>query len=148
MPAARFGSYAGDVSVEETWDGLGSDPNAVLVDVRTQAEWTYVGIPALDTLGKSPVLIEWQTFPNGALAPGFVERLTQELSELGVSRDAPLYFICRSGSRSRSAAIAMTAAGFGRCFNVGPGFEGPMDEGGHRSSISGWKLAGLPWKQT
>jgi rhodanese-related sulfurtransferase len=148
MPENRFGSYAGDVSVEETWEGLSSDPKAVLIDVRTQAEWTYVGIPSLDPLGKSPVLIEWQTFPTGSLAPGFVERLTHELSERGVDRDASLFFICRSGARSRSAAIAMTAAGFGRCFNVGPGFEGPMDEDGHRASISGWKMAGLPWKQT
>jgi rhodanese-related sulfurtransferase len=148
MPENRLGSYAGDVSVEEAWEGLRTEADAVMVDVRTQAEWNYVGVPALDSIGKSLVLIEWQTFPTGALAPRFVDRLTQELSELGVGREAPLYFICRSGSRSRSAAIAMTAAGFARCFNVGPGFEGPIDEEGHRSSLSGWKLAGLPWKQT
>src|SRR5689334_70794 len=111
MPESRMRSYAGDVSAEETWESLAKDPEAVLIDVRTKAEWTYVGIPSLETLGKSPVLIEWQTFPTGTLAPGFVERLTQELSDLGVNRDAPLFFICRSGSRSRSAAIAMTAAG-------------------------------------
>ncbi len=140
--------YTGDVSAEAAFDELRTIPEATLIDVRTQAEWSYVGVPALETIGKAPVLIEWQAFPSGALAPRFAERLANELRQLGVGREAPLYFICRSGTRSRFAAVAMTAAGFTRCFNVAPGFEGPLDEEGHRNSLSGWRLAGLPWTQT
>ncbi len=140
--------YTGDVSAEAAFDELRTIPEATLIDVRTQAEWSYVGVPALETIGKAPVLIEWQAFPSGALAPRFAERLANELRQLGVGREAPLYFICRSGTRSRFAAVAMTAAGFTRCFNVAPGFEGPLDEEGHRNSLSGWRLVGLPWTQT
>lgn len=148
MSGTSEGSYAGDVSAEDAYEALGAVPAATLIDVRTQAEWAYVGLPSLDAIGKTPILIEWRAFPSGEQAPRFVERLTGELLRLGVGRDAPLYFICRSGSRSRFAAVAMTAAGFRRCFNVEPGFEGPVDEAGHRNSVAGWRLAGLPWTQT
>ena len=116
------GSCAGEVSVEETWEALKASPEAVLIDVRTQAEWTYVGVAALDGIGKQPVLIEWQYFPTGGVHPEFVQRLAGHLQELGLTNEAPLYFMCRSGSRSRAAAVAMTAAGFTKCFNVTPGF--------------------------
>lgn len=142
------GSYAGEVSVEETWEALKASPQAVLIDVRTQAEWTYVGVPALDGIGKQPVLIEWQSFPTGARDPAFVQRLAGHLQELGLTNEAPLYFICRSGSRSRSAAVAMAAAGFTKCFNVTPGFEGPLDQDGHRNVVAGWRASGLPWSQS
>ncbi|MCC6734875.1 MAG: rhodanese-like domain-containing protein [Bauldia sp.] len=145
---AQSGSYAGEVSVEETWDALKASPEATLIDVRTQAEWTYVGVPALDTIGKEPILIEWQAFPTGARDPAFVQRLAAHLEALGLSNDAPLFFICRSGSRSRSAATAMAAAGFTQCFNVAPGFEGPLDQDGHRNAVSGWRASGLPWTQS
>jgi rhodanese-related sulfurtransferase len=56
-------------------------------------------------------------------------------------------FLCRSGGRSRNAAVAMTAAGFGSCYNVAEGFEGDKDGEGHRGRVGGWKLAGLPWRQ-
>lgn len=142
------GSLAGEVSVEEAWEALGASPEAVLIDVRTQAEWTYVGVPALDGVGKQPVLIEWQSFPTGARNPEFVQRLAGHLQELGLTNEAPLYFICRSGSRSHSAAVAMAAAGFTKCFNVTPGFEGPLDQDGHRNAVAGWRASGLPWSQS
>lgn len=140
--------YAGDVSAEEAWQRLAAAPEATLIDVRTQAEWTYVGIPHLGELGKETVLIEWQQFPSGAIVPDFARRLAAELEAVGIGNDAPLYFICRSGVRSRAAAIAMTNAGFTHCYNVAPGFEGPLDQTRHRNAIAGWKVAGLPWIQT
>ena len=66
-------TYAGDVSVQQAWDLLSQDPDAVLVDVRTQAEWNYVGIPDLSPLGKRTVLIEWVGFPDGSRNPRFTE---------------------------------------------------------------------------
>ena len=137
-----------DVDVEAAWKTLASAPRSQLVDVRTRAEWTYVGIPDLASVGKRPVLVEWQTFPDQAVDPRFAERLAGELKAVGVGPDDDLYFICRSGSRSLAAAKAMAAAGHRACHNVGGGFEGPLDDERHRGSVGGWKAAGLPWQQS
>jgi len=136
-----------DVDVEAAWKTLASTPRSQLVDVRTRAEWTYVGIPDLASVGKRPVLVEWQTFPDQAVDPRFAERLAGELKAVGVGPDDDLYFICRSGSRSLAAAKAMAAAGYRACHNVAGGFEGPLDDERHRGSAGGWKAAGLPWLQ-
>ena len=135
-------SYAGDVTPAEAWEALSGDPAAVLVDVRTAAEWSYVGLPDLSSLGKEVVRIEWQTYPSGAVNAAFVD----ELATAGVDRQAPVYFICRSGVRSVAAAEAATAAGWPQSHNVLEGFEGPHDAQHHRA-VSGWKVAGLPWVQ-
>jgi rhodanese-related sulfurtransferase len=137
-----------EVDVEAAWNGLTSSPRAQLVDVRTRAEWTYVGIPDLAPLGKRAVLVEWQTFPDQAVDPRFAERLASELKALGVQLEDDLFFICRSGSRSLAAAKAMAAAGYRACHNVSSGFEGPLDDQRHRGSACGWKAAGLPWQQS
>ena len=137
-----------DVDVEAAWKTLASAPRSQLVDVRTRAEWTYVGIPDLASVGKRPVLVEWQTFPDQAVDPRFAERLAGELKAVGVGPDDDLYFICRSGSRSLAAAKAMAAAGYRASHNVGGGFEGPLDDERHRGSVGGWKAAGLPWQQS
>lgn len=142
------GRYAGDVAPAEAWASLSSDRNAVLVDVRTRAEWSFVGLPSLVELNKAPITLEWQTFPSMAVDPDFVEVLDGALVKAGLAPDAPIYFLCRSGARSRNAAIAMTAAGWTRCFNIGPGFEGPLDSAGRRGRVSGWKFDGLPWTQS
>ena len=137
-----------DVDVERVWTTLQSHPRSQLVDVRTRAEWTYVGIPDLAPVGKRPVLVEWQTFPDQAIDTRFAERLAGELKALGVGLGDELFFICRSGSRSLAAAKAMAALGYRACHNVACGFEGPLDDGRHRGAIAGWKAAGLPWQQS
>lgn len=141
-PVPREG-YAGDVDARQAWKILSVDSKSVLVDVRTRAEWEYVGIPVLDELGKQTVFAEWQTYPSKALNPSFRD----EIDALGVDRDAPLLFICRSGVRSAAAAKAMTEVGYTACYNVSGGFEGPHDDGKHRGSVDGWKVLGLAWIQ-
>lgn len=136
-------SYAGDVSPQDAWRMLAEDPGAVLVDVRTRPEWMFVGIPDLSPLGKRPTLASWQVFPAMEVDAGFVDGL----AKAGVAKDHPVLFICRSGGRSRSAAIAATKAGFARAYNVADGFEGPPDAERHRGRVGGWKAAGLPWVQ-
>jgi len=135
-------SYAGDVSPQDAYAALAADEEAVLVDVRTTAEWSYVGLPDLTALGKRVVCVEWQRFPDGAVNGDFVE----QLQDAGLPDGAPIYFLCRSGVRSVAAAGAATAAGLGPAYNILDGFEGPHDEHGHRSR-AGWKNAGLPWRQ-
>jgi len=136
--------YAGDIVSADAWEMLSEDPRSVLIDVRTESEWVYVGIPDLSGLGKEPLFVEWQRFPRMQQNREFAA----QLAECGVERDSPLLFICRSGQRSRFAAIAMTAAGYERCYNVSDGFEGDLDDTMHRGTLSGWKFAGLPWEQT
>jgi rhodanese-related sulfurtransferase len=148
MSEGQAVGYAGDVSAREAWDGLAGNADATLVDVRSKAEWTYVGIPVLTSIGKPTVLIEWDEFPSGRLVPDFIGRLKAELDRLGIGKDAPLYFICRSGNRSRHAAVAATAAGYGRAYNVEYGFEGRLDTDRHRGTKGSWKEEGLPWEQS
>ena len=131
-----------DVSPTEAWAAL-QEGDARLVDVRTTAEWSYVGLPDLAEAGQEPVLIQWQVFPTGQPNPDFVA----QMQDAGLSPEQRIYFLCRSGVRSRAAAEAARAAGFGQVFNVADGFEGPHDGEGHRGGIAGWKAAGLPWRQ-
>lgn len=136
-----------DVSVEEAWARLSSEATTILIDVRTRAEWAFVGLPDLSNLGKQVVRIEWQSFPENQVDPAFSERLSEFLSSAGVGKDVELLFICRSGSRSRHAAEVMAALGYQCCRNVADGFEGPLDADRHRGTQAGWKAAGLPWVQ-
>lgn len=136
-------TYAGDVSVVEAWELLTSDAEACLVDVRTDAEWTYVGVPDLSSLNKEIHRISWILFPDMKLNPDFLSELTVAVP----GKQAKLLFLCRSGIRSASAAIAATAAGYPNCFNILGGFEGDKDKLSHRGSLTGWKVDGLSWKQ-
>lgn len=136
-------TYAGDVTPDEAWQILADDDDAVLVDVRTDAEWNFVGLPDLESLSKKPVLISWQRFPDMARNREF----SAELAAAGVAPTASVLFICRSGARSASAAEHCTAEGYANCYNVIEGFEGPPDEDNHRGRISGWKMRALPWVQ-
>ena len=135
--------YAGDVDPAEAWKILESEPDAVLIDVRTDAEWAYVGLPNLRPVNRALHCIPWQLFPTMALNPHFVEQVAGN----GVRPEQTVLLICRSGVRSRHAAIALTRAGFSRCLNVADGFEGPSDAAGHRGGTAGWKATGLPWSQ-
>jgi rhodanese-related sulfurtransferase len=136
-----------DVPVDEVWARLKDDAASVLIDVRTRAEWAFVGVPDLSGIGKRVVTIEWQTFPDNRIDPGFPDRLRLLLEGAGVKKDTELFFICRSGGRSRMAAEAVATAGYSRCRNVADGFEGPLDNDRHRGGVAGWKTAGLPWVQ-
>ncbi len=137
--------YAGDLSAAEAWALLRSNPAAQLVDVRTTAEWSFVGLPDLAGVGRQVHCVEWQSFPSMAQNPAFV---AQAGAAVGGRQDAPVLLLCRSGGRSRSAAMAMTAAGYKQAYNVAGGFEGDLDRTSHRGGSNGWKAAGLPWKQS
>jgi rhodanese-related sulfurtransferase len=137
-------SYAGDLSPTEAWELLAAEPDAVLVDVRTRAEWSYVGVPDLSPVGRAAVLAEWVSYPNGERNQAFLQELLDAGLQPGDGR--PIVFLCRSGQRSTAAARAATAAGLGPAYNIAEGFEGALDAEGHRGS-TGWRAAGLPWWQ-
>lgn len=136
-------SYAGDLSPQQAWTLLSEQPAAQLVDVRTQAEWVWVGAPDLAELGKETVRIEWSRWPEGGANLAFLD----ELAAAGVEPGDPVLFLCRSGVRSVAAAQAATAAGYRKAYNVLEGFEGGLDAAGHRG-VGGWKASGLNWRQS
>lgn len=136
------GRYLGDVSPAQVWDLLRQQPEAVLIDIRTRAEWAYVGGPDLTSLDRDVVQVEWQTFPHLERNPRFL----RELQAQGLLPGRTLYLLCRSGIRSRAAAEFLAERGY-QAYNVTDGFEGPIDSAGHRGA-SGWRAAGLPWKQS
>jgi rhodanese-related sulfurtransferase len=132
--------YKGNVTPAEAFARLSSDSRAVLIDVRTQPEWAFVGVPLVERL----VRLSWQAFPSMQVDPDFADKVRAA----GVSENDEVFLICRSGARSAAAANALTAAGFAHCHNVAQGFEGDRDAEGHRGTVGGWKAAGLPWAQS
>ena len=132
--------HQGDISPAEAYQRLQNNPAAVLIDVRTQPEWAFVGVPAVERL----LRVSWQMYPSMDVNAQFVEAV----EKAGVGKDAEILCICRSGARSASAASALTQAGYTNAWNVAQGFEGDKDASGHRASLGGWKHAGLPWVQS
>ncbi|HTP94871.1 MAG TPA: rhodanese-like domain-containing protein [Burkholderiales bacterium] len=129
--------YTGALLPAEAAQMLELEGSAKLVDVRSSAEWNYVGrIPGA-------VEIEWKSYPGMVPNPKFAEQLQQK-----VALDAPLMFICRSGARSHDTAVLANRLGYREVYNVLQGFEGDRDAHGHRNTVGGWRVAGLPWMQS
>jgi rhodanese-related sulfurtransferase len=133
-------SYAGDITPEQAWALLRDNPTATLIDVRTDAEWRFVGLPDLSGLDREVVCIEW-VHSDGSPNVNFAHELAARVSA------GPAVFLCRSGNRSIPAAETATAAGIAPSYNVLDGFEGQLDEHAHRGG-SGWRAVGLPWQQS
>jgi rhodanese-related sulfurtransferase len=128
--------YQGELTPQEASELLRLAPGARIVDVRTRAEWDWVGRVA------GAVEIEWNQYPGGIRNPNFIAELKRQ-----VDPEALVMFLCRSGARSIGAATAATEAGYNSCYNILEGFEGDKDANGHRNTIGGWRKAGLPWIQ-
>jgi rhodanese-related sulfurtransferase len=129
--------YAGALRPAEAQQLLQDNPKAVLIDVRSRAEWDFVGrVPGA-------VEIEWKTYPGMRPNESFLEQLQSR-----VPKDALALFMCRSGARSHETASVAKRAGYENAFNVVEGFEGDRDAEGHRNSVGGWRAAGLPWTQS
>jgi rhodanese-related sulfurtransferase len=136
-------TYAGDVTPTEAWQRLAAGSDVWLIDVRTQAEWSFVGMPDLSSLGRKVSLVSWQIFPGMSRN----EQFAQQVAALGVRPDDTVLLLCRSGVRSKAAAEFLTALGYHGCWNITDGFEGGVDDNGHRGRDSGWKASELPWVQ-
>jgi rhodanese-related sulfurtransferase len=129
--------YGGALLPQEAYELMQKAPGAKLVDVRTRAEWDYVGrIPG-------SVQVEWQTYPTSQPNRNFLNELQAQ-----ADKQAVVMFLCRSGARSHAAAAAAAQAGYSHSYNVLQGFEGDKDASGHRNSVGGWRVAGLPWVQS
>ncbi|MCG6882583.1 MAG: rhodanese-like domain-containing protein [Silicimonas sp.] len=144
------GPLVGEVVPDEAWRILSAEKSARLIDVRTFAEWQFVGVADIGALGQKPLFIEWSSFPSMSRNPAFEAEVEEAV---GTDDPGPLLFICRSGARSLQAAMAVAGhySGKGvavRCLNVAEGFEGDLDASGHRGDHNGWKARGLAWRQS
>src|SRR5260370_30847460 len=101
-PAA---GYAGDVAPTTAWKILSERKDAVLIDVRTRAEWNYVGLPDLEKLAKKPALLEWQVFPSMQPNSEFLATLAGALPH----KEAPVRFLLPTGVPSAPAADGIAA---------------------------------------
>ena len=129
-PAA---AYAGDIPAPLAWQWV-QGGQAVLVDVRTNAERAWVGqVPGA-------VPIEWKQWPGMAHNPDFDEQL-----QAAVPAASKVVLLCRSGVRSVAAATRAAQLGI-EAYNILEGFEGDADANGHRGNIGGWRKQGLPWR--
>ena len=140
-------AYAGEVSPMDAYQIM-SEEECLMVDVRSLPEWQFTGSADLDSTRSKMLMISWKSYPNFAINPEFARQLEGAMKDVpGAREDVPLFFLCKTGGRSLDAAVAMTALGYRRCYNVSGGFEGDQNEKGQRASVNGWKAAGLPWRQ-
>ena len=116
---------------------LTAAPRTYLVDVRSAAEYVFVGHPPK---AYNIPLSFWSESEQN-LVPN--DHFVQDL-QVRFKNDDTLIFMCRSGGRSLRASQAAQAAGFKKVINVTDGFEGRKDDQG-RFTIGGWKPAGLPY---
>ena len=126
--------YAGNISAELAWQWV-QGGEAVLVDVRTDAEREWVGkVP-----GAVPVA--WKQWPGMAMNADFDAQL-----RAAVPQGQKAVLLCRSGVRS--VVAAQRAAGLGiEAYNILEGFEGDVNAAGQRGQTGGWRKRGLPWNQ-
>lgn len=133
------------VSPKAAWELLQQDPRAVLIDVRSNMEFLFVGHPA------GAVHVPWIDEPDWVVNPHFVTEVRKVLLGGITCEDetgcAPVVLICRSGKRSHAAGELLVKEGFSEVYNVSEGFEGELDEHHHRSTVGGWRYHGLPWEQ-
>lgn len=139
--------YAGDVTCKQCYSSLQNNDKAQLIDVRTMAEWMFVGVPDLNGVNKQTHTIEWQKFPTMQVNTEFVSGAEEAVTKAGSDMESEIYCLCRSGVRSIAAAQALTDAGFSKVYNVLDGFEGNHNEEGKRGLRAGWKFNELPWVQ-
>ncbi len=134
----------GRVNPQEAHAMMRRTPGAVLLDVRSRVEFDYVGHPP------GALHVAWKEFPNWEIDPHFAGRVRAALKEHGIAdpESTPIFAICRSGHRSLAAAEELARHGFRALYNVEEGFEGDKDAAGHRNTVNGWRVRGLPWEQT
>ena len=133
------------LSCQRAWEMLEENPRAVLVDVRSNMEYLFIGHP------KGSISIPWIDEPDWKINPDFAPAVRKLLLG-GLScheggECAPVILICRSGKRSLEAGELLLREGFFDVYNVEEGFEGELDEHHHRSTTGGWRYRGLPWEQ-
>ena len=126
-----------NLSPKESWALLQENSKAIMIDVRTTIEHSFIGHPP------EAVHIPWKEFPGMKLNEDFVSQVNDVVKD----KDRPVLLLCRSGQRSLAAAEVLSASGYQHLINIVEGFEGPLDDNRHRGNLGGWKYHELPWTQ-
>lgn len=136
LMCCSFSQEVADISAEETFELL-KEPDTYLVDVRSIAEYVFVGHPEM---AHNIPLTFWDELKQD-LVPN--ETFLEDVKSRFKAEDR-LIFICRSGGRSQRAARMARQAGFTKLLNITLGFEGEKNAEGYRV-INGWKNRQLPY---
>jgi rhodanese-related sulfurtransferase len=136
------------ITPQDAWQMLQDNPKSVLVDIRSEMEYLFIGHP------KGAVHIPWIDEPDWKVNPRFAAEVRKVMLG-GVVYDpedsdveaVPILLICRSGRRSLEAGKTLAKEGFTKIYNILEGFEGHLDANHHRSALGGWRFHGLPWEQ-
>ncbi len=141
------------ITATDAWKMLQENPNSILIDVRTKEEIMFVGFVDLSEISAQAntkvVNLPWKIYPQMVNDEAFTDKLSAlitEISPTSNTEEIELIFMCRSGNRSFEAAMFMSDLGY-NCHNLVDGFEGSLDQLGHRGTVSGWKVENLPWRQ-
>lgn len=126
-----------DLLPKQAYQFLQDNPEALFVDVRSEAEHLFVGRPV------GAILIQWIDSTEWEINPDFVAHVKRAAG----NASRPLVLICRSGRRSAEAGVMLESHGFTEVYNVVHGFEGELDDQHHRGAINGWRYDNLPWVQ-
>lgn len=126
------------INPEQAWEQLQNNSETTLIDVRTAAEYTFVGHPP------QAVFIPWKEAPEWEVNPDFLKQVEETVPD----KNTPVILMCRSGHRSMQAAQALEAAGYTNVANMEEGFEGDLDENKQRGNLNGWRFHRLPWQQS
>jgi rhodanese-related sulfurtransferase len=136
-------SYKRNLLPKMAIERLQNNPQALFVDVRSKAEFKYVGYP------ENSILIPWIDDPNWQPNPEvFSDSVMQELDGRENLLNTEIILICRSGFRSNEALKCLENKGFTQVSHVASGFEGDLDENDHRGNLNGWRHDGMPWSQS
>ena len=127
----------------ETYEILQDNSKVVLIDIRSNMEYLFVGHP------KGAQHVPWIDEPDWIVNPNFVRDVRRLLlgglsdNEVGL----PIILICRSGKRSVDAGTLLIESGLKYICHVSEGFEGELNSDHHRSASGGWRFHELPWEQ-
>ena len=136
-------SYKRNLLPKMAVERLQSNSQALFVDVRSKAEYKYVGFP------ENSILIPWIDDPDWEPNPeAFSDAVMQELDGRENLLNTEIILICRSGFRSNEALKCLENKGFTQVSHVASGFEGDLDENDHRGNLNGWRHDGMPWSQS
>jgi len=136
-------SYKRNLLPKMAIERLQNNPQALFVDVRSKAEYKYVGYP------ENSILIPWIDDPDWEPNPeAFSDVVMQELDGRENLLNTEIILICRSGFRSNEALKCLENKGFTQVSHVASGFEGDLDENDHRGNLNGWRHDGMPWSQS
>ena len=136
-------SYKRNLLPKMAIERLQNNPQALFVDVRSKAEYKYVGYP------ENSILIPWIDDPDWEPNPeAFSDAVMQELDGRENLLNTEIILICRSGYRSNDALKCLENKGFTQVSHVASGFEGDLDENDHRGNLNGWRHDGMPWSQS